>query len=80
MNSNIFSNNFNAMNHNLVQTTINDAYEYKTHSQFIKQMKMPKFSLNCIFCSSFKTDSLTRDGSFRRCANCRKDFKAAFIN
>ncbi len=80
MNSNIFSNNFNSLTHNLVQTSIGDAYRYQTHSEFIKQMKAPKFSLTCIFCSSSKTDSLISDGSFRRCASCRKDFRATIIN
>jgi hypothetical protein len=68
------------MNHNLVQTSVNDAYRYHTHSEFIKQMKIPSFSLECVFCCSLKTDSLVKDGSFRRCANCRKDFRAIIIN
>ena len=80
MNSNIFSNNFNCLNHNLVQTSINDAYKYHTHSEFIKKMKVPTFSPQCIFCPSLKTDPLTNDGSFRRCGNCRKDFKAMIVN
>ena len=74
------SGNFNYFSNNLVQTPINDAYRYHTHSEFIKQLKMPSFSLKCIFCSSSKTDSLTNDGSFRRCGNCRKDFKAMIVN
>ena len=74
------SGNFNLMNNNLVQTPINDAYKYQTHSEFIKQMKPPAFSQTCVFCSSLKTDSLTNDGSFRRCASCRKDFKAIIMN
>lgn len=74
------SGNFNSFNHNLVQTSINDAYRYHTHSEFIKQIKPPVFSRTCIFCSSSKTDSLTNDGSFRRCGNCRKDFKAVIVN
>jgi hypothetical protein len=72
---------FNAFgNQNLVQTPINDAYKYKTHSEFINRMKPPSFSQTCVFCSSLKTDSLTIDGSFRRCGSCRKDFKAIIIN
>jgi hypothetical protein len=74
------SSNFNSFTHNLVQTSIGDAYRYHTHSEFIKQMKIPKFSHTCIFCSSSKTDSLTSDGSFRRCASCRKDFRAIIVN
>ena len=74
------SSNFNSFTHNLVQTPINDAYKYHTHSVFINKMKSPSFSLQCIFCSSFKTDSLIIDGSFRRCGACRKDFKASINN
>lgn len=72
--------NFNSFKHNLVQTPINDAYKYQTHSEFIKRMNSPIFSLQCIFCSSLKTDSLVSDGSFRRCGGCRKDFKALISN
>ena len=72
--------NFNSLTHTLVQTPLGDAYKYHTHSEFIKQMKVPTFSLNCIFCSSLKTDSLVSDGSFRRCGTCRKDFKAIIVN
>lgn len=74
------SGNFNSLTHSLVQTPINDAYKYHTHSEFIKQMKVPSFSLQCIFCCSLKTDSLVKDGSFRRCGNCLKDFKAIIMN
>jgi hypothetical protein len=67
--------------YNLVKTPINQAYQYETHSEFIKKMKMPKYSPICIFCSSSKTDPLVNDGgSFRRCVNCRKDFRATIIN
>lgn len=74
------SSNFTSFTHNLVQTSIGDAYRYHTHSEFIKQMKIPKFSQTCIFCSSSKTDPLTNDGSFRRCGACRKDFRAIIVN
>lgn len=74
------SRNFNSISNNLVQTPINEAYKYQTHSEFIKNMQVPKFSLQCIFCSSLKTDSLVSDGSFRRCGNCRKDFRAIIVN
>jgi transposase-like protein len=67
--------------YNLAKTPITDAYKYETYSEFIKRMRVPKFSPVCVFCSSSKTDSLVNDGgSFRRCANCRKDFKAVIIN
>lgn len=71
----------NTFSYNLVKTPISDAYKYETHSEFIKRMKVPKFSPICVFCSSFKTDPLVNDGgSFRRCSVCRKDFRAQIIN
>ena len=36
------SSNFNSFTNNLVQTPIGDAYRYQTHSEFIKQMKIPE--------------------------------------
>jgi len=74
------SGNFNSFTNNLVLTPINDGYKYQTHSEFIKQMKAPIFSQTCVFCSSLKSSSLTNDGSFRRCNNCNKDFRAIIIN
>ena len=74
------SGNFSYFSNNLVQTPINDAYKYQTHSEFIKRLKPPSFSQNCVFCSSLKTESLVSDGSFRRCGACRKDFKALISN
>ncbi len=71
------SGNFNYFTHNLVQTPINDAYAY---SEIVNKIKVPTFSLQCIFCSGFKTDSLVKDGSFRRCGACRKDFRAIITN
>jgi uncharacterized CHY-type Zn-finger protein len=69
------SNNFNV---GLNQTSLNNAYQFDTHSEFIKQMKMPAFSPNCIFCSCMDTISLNQEGSFRQCRKCNKQFKATF--
>lgn len=60
----------------LVQTQIDDAYAYKTHSEYINQMKMPTFSHVCIFCSNRESIPLLNDGSFRCCLRCNKHFKA----
>jgi hypothetical protein len=62
---------------NLVQTNLNDAYKFQTHSDFIKNMKMPTFSPICIFCSSKESKPLMNDGgSFRQCLKCNKQFRA----
>ena len=59
-----------------------DAYAFTTYSNYINQLdKNPKtFSAKCIFCSHPQSTSLTQDGSFRRCIQCNKDFKASFSN
>lgn len=79
MNSNTYLNKYTTTysnKHGLVQTPIQDAYQYHTHSQFIKEMQVPVFSLSCIFCSSCESVSLNQEGSFRQCSNCKKQFKA----
>jgi len=56
---------------------LDQAYKYETHSEFIKNMKTPKYSPVCIFCGNLESIALTTDcGSFRRCLKCRKDFRA----
>ena len=68
----------NIFNNNLVQTPVNSAYQFNTHSEFIKNMKIPSFSPVCIFCSCHESISLNQDGSFRQCKRCNKQFKSAF--
>ena len=61
----------------LVETNLNDAYEYKTHSDYIKNIKVSKYSPVCVFCSCNESFPLTNDGgSFRCCFHCKKNFKA----
>lgn len=67
------NNNFNG---NLNQTPVGLAYQYNTHSEFIKNMKQHGFSPICIFCSSKDSVALTIDGSFRQCKKCNKQFKS----
>jgi uncharacterized CHY-type Zn-finger protein len=62
----------------LNQTSLQNAYQFNTHSEFIQQMKMPTFSPECIFCSCPDTISLNQEGSFRQCRKCNKQFKATF--
>ena len=73
-NSGLFSNS-------IQQTEISDAYNYHTYSTYIKsdRFAQSKFSSNCIFCNSSETVSLMRDGSFRSCKICKKNFKAKYI-
>jgi len=72
-NSNMFPNN-------LVQTSINDAYQFHTFSNFIQtQTVSTHFSPHCIFCPSIHSIPLTNDGSFRQCRMCNKQFKALLI-
>ena len=72
-NSNVFTNN-------LMQTSLNDAYQFQTFSDFIQNKSKVSFSSLCIFCSSKNTIALTKDGSFKQCNNCKKQFKALLIN
>lgn len=69
----------NYINNSIVQTPIAQAYQYETHSEFIKTTKKVQFSPICIFCSHLESIPLLNDGSFRRCQQCRKDFKAKII-
>ena len=68
----------NIFNNNLVETPVNTAYQFNTHSEFIKKMKVPTFSPVCIFCSNSESISLNQDGSFKQCKKCNKQFKATF--
>ena len=68
----------NIFNNNLVETPVNVAYQFNTHSEFIKKMNTPTFSPVCIFCSNSESISLNQDGSFRQCKKCNKQFKSTF--
>jgi hypothetical protein len=69
--------NPNMFNNNLQQTTINDAYNFESFSEYINNKGLhPNFSPICIFCSSNESISLINDGSFRQCKKCKKQFKS----
>ena len=68
----------NIFNNNLIETPVNVAYQFNTHSEFIKNMKLPTFSPVCIFCSCNDSVVLNQDGSFRQCKKCNKQFKSTF--
>ena len=68
------NNNFN-FNNGLNQTGLNDAYKFNTFSDFINNNKTT-FSPICIFCSSRESIPIVRDGSFRQCTKCKRQFKA----
>jgi uncharacterized CHY-type Zn-finger protein len=66
-------------NNNLRETPINSAYIFETtniNNQFIQTGLKNGFSPICVFCSCKDSISLMKDGSFRSCNNCRKQFKA----
>ena len=71
--------NSNTFNNNLVQTDVNTAYSFQTFSGYINNMKAPKYSAICIFCSCKESAPLINDGSFRQCNQCKKQFKAQII-
>ena len=71
--------NSNTFNNNLVQTDVNTAYSFQTFSGYINNMKPPKYSTICIFCSCKESAPLINDGSFRQCVQCKKQFKAQII-
>ena len=71
--------NSNTFNNNLVQTDVNTAYSFQTFSGYINNMKAPKYSAICIFCSCKESVPLINDGSFRQCNQCKKQFKARII-
>lgn len=71
--------NSNTFNNNLGQTEVNTAYSFQTFSGYINNMKAPKYSAICIFCSCKESSPLINDGSFRQCSQCKKQFKASII-
>lgn len=71
---NIFS---NQGSHNGV--LLNDAYQFQTFCPYINNGLKNNFSPKCIFCSSLETIPLVKDGDFRQCSRCKKQFKALFI-
>jgi hypothetical protein len=69
-NSNVFNGS------NFQQTPIEDAYKFTSFSQYINNGFNQNFSNVCSFCSSNNTINLNKEGSFKQCNNCRKNFKA----
>jgi hypothetical protein len=64
-------------NSNFQQTPLNDAYQFNTFSPYIINGGLnSRFSPICIFCSSNNTMNLAKDGSFKQCNSCRKQFKS----
>ncbi len=69
----------NMFNKNLVETPINFAYNFQTtkdNNNFMQNALSTPFSSICIFCSCKDTIPLMKDGSFRFCKNCKKQFKS----
>ena len=73
--------NPNMFNGELVQTSIDSAYQFTSFSPYIVNGGLnSRFSPICIFCSSNNTINLVNDGSFKQCNSCRKQFKANLSN
>lgn len=71
---NIFSNP--SFNNGVI---INEAYQFHSYCPYINNGLQKKFSPKCIFCSSLESIPLDKDGNFRQCSRCKKQFKALFI-
>ena len=71
---------YNNFQNNLQQTSLNNAYQFQSFSQYINDGKLnATFSPICVFCSSNNTKSLTNDHSFKQCYGCKKQFKSRFV-
>jgi hypothetical protein len=65
----------------LIEVPLEEAHNYITHSEFIKHTlkKQQTFSSVCIFCSCKESIPLSKDGAFRNCKRCNKQFKAKIV-
>jgi hypothetical protein len=64
-------------------TSLDNAYNFQTFSPYMANDAniRSQFSPKCIFCSSTNTVNLSKDnGSFKHCNQCKKQFKALFMN
>lgn len=60
------------------QTPVNNAFDF--NSTIKPSQVLSSYSKTCIYCRNTESLALLTDGSFRRCLNCRKHFKAQIIN
>lgn len=68
-------------NRDLAQTNLDSAYQFSTFSPYIMNGGLnSQFSPVCIFCSSNNTMNLSKDGSFKQCNSCKKQFKPLHSN
>jgi hypothetical protein len=73
--------NPNMFNGDLAQTNLESAYQFSSFSPYIMNGGLDsRFSPICIFCSSNNTMNLAKDGSFKQCNSCKKQFKAQLSN
>ena len=56
---------------------LNDAFDFDSPIQYIPSRE---YSSICIFCKGNQTFALMKDGSFRPCSQCRKQFKSEIIS
>ena len=57
----------------MTQTPINESFEYHYSNDF--SCLKPKFSITCIYCTNSNTKEINKEGTFRQCLNCRKQFQ-----
>lgn len=57
---------------------IEDAYKFESFSNYLNNGIKRKFIPKCIFCNSLDTTSLEKEGIFRQCNKCKKQFKSLF--
>jgi hypothetical protein len=76
----IIMSNSNTFNNNLDKMSLDDAYRFHTFSSYINNNGLnTMFSSKCIFCPCDISVALTKDGSFRQCKSCKKQFRATLI-
>jgi hypothetical protein len=57
---------------NLNKTNLDDAFNFDSPIKY----SAPKYSTQCIWCNHEETIALLKDGSYRQCVKCRKQFSA----
>ena len=55
-------------------TPINNSFDFYSAIN-LHQLNKSQFSITCIFCTSADTQGLSKDGTFRQCLKCRKQFQ-----
>jgi len=64
----------------LDKTLLDNAYKFESFSPYIINNGLVGggFLPICVFCSSSNTANLAKDGSFKQCNTCKKQFRPMF--